>query len=103
MNQTYRLNPGAQITNVSETPDEKPQFLAIDSTGGEKYELGEEEMFLLQQLHDQSSTAEMAKEFQSHFKLNLSPEALDNFISQMVDIGLLQLVAAHAAAPAAGA
>lgn len=92
MNRTYRLNPEVEIANVTETDDEKPQFLAMEPAGGEKYELGEEEVFLLRQFHDRNSAAAIIDEFESRFGLVLSEEVLAGFVSQMVELGLLQPV-----------
>jgi len=90
MNRRYILDPRLVITLVSEETDEKPQYLVSGTADGEKYELGEEELFLLRGIDAGTEPPELIRQFHQRFGLTFTEDVLADFREQMAGLGLLR-------------
>ncbi|MCP5159159.1 MAG: efflux RND transporter periplasmic adaptor subunit [Gammaproteobacteria bacterium] len=88
---SLHLRPDLQIQEFADRQG-KRRYRLSHPVSGERFELGEEELFLCQQLDLTDDAAVIQTAFAQRFKLTVTPAQLAQFYQQMAALGLLEAV-----------
>lgn len=86
----FRLKKNTSIIDSDIESDSSRRVFVYDLDTQKKYELGAEELFLLEQLNEDRTATEIIHNFKNAFSFSISEENFSLFLDQMQEYGLLE-------------